>query len=177
MDTPARLAWLIALSLSTTACRSVGEGRAAGDAQREAAAVLDELHRLAATADGEAYFALFEEGAIYLGTDASERWTLEQFRAFAEPYFSRGQGWTYVASERHLYASADDRTVWFDERLHNASYGECRGSGVLVRGASGWRIAHYVLSLPVPNELARELVGRIRALPRSAAPAPGGGGL
>lgn len=144
--------------------------------EREAARVLDDLHRLASLADGEAYFALFAPDAVYIGTDASERWSVAEFRAFAEPYFSKGRGWTYVVSERHLTAAADGRTVWFDERLENASYGECRGSGVLVLGPGGWRIAQYVLSLPVPNELARDLVERVRALGAAAGP-DGGGGL
>ena len=55
--------------------------------------------------------------------------------------------------------------------------GECRGSGVLVRGERGWRIAQYVLSLPVPNELALDLVQRIRALHPEPASAAGDGGL
>lgn len=176
MDTLQRLPLLIALTLLAGACRAAashpGDVRAAGPG-----AVLDDLHRLAAVADGDAYFALFEPDAVYIGTDASERWSLAEFRAFAEPYFSRGRGWDYRVLERHLFLSADERTAWFDERLHNASYGECRGSGVLVLGPHGWRIAQYVLSLPVPNELAGDLVKRIRALEGAARAEPEHGGL
>ena len=42
-------------------------------------------HRAAAEADGEVYFSLMADDAIYLGTDASERWTLAEFKAFADP--------------------------------------------------------------------------------------------
>lgn len=120
---------------------------------------LDALHAAAARADGKAYFALFEPHAVFLGTDATERWTLEQFRAYAEPHFAKGQGWTYTPSDRNVRLSNDGRTAWFDERVTNAKYGECRGTGVLVRGSDGgWRIAQYNLSKPVPNELMDRLV-------------------
>lgn len=177
MDTRRFLAPLLVLTLCAGACRLPGDPPPSATSPEAAALVLDRLHLLAAQADGEAYFALFEPDAVYLGTDAGERWSVDQFRAFAEPYFSRGQGWDYRVTERHLYASADGHTAWFDERLHNANYGECRGSGVLVRGRSGWRIAQYVLSLPVPNELAGDLVERIRALDSGSEAGLGSGGL
>ncbi|MCC6320728.1 MAG: nuclear transport factor 2 family protein [Phycisphaerales bacterium] len=120
---------------------------------------LDALHDAAARADGEAYFALFEPCAVFLGTDATERWTLEEFRAYAEPHFAKGQGWTYKPWDRSVRLSNDGRTAWFDERVTNAKYGECRGTGVLVRGSDGgWRIAQYNLTKPVPNELMDRLV-------------------
>ena len=169
MEMHRRLPLWIALLLGVGSCRA-GASPPVAAYGWEPLAVLDALHRLAAAADGDAYFALFEPDAVYIGTDASERWSLAQFQAVAEPYFSRGRGWEYQVVERHLSLSADGRTAWFDERLHNADYGACRGSGVLVRGRNGWRIAQYVLSLPVPNELAGDLVERIRAL-ESAAPA------
>jgi hypothetical protein len=127
-------------------------------------AVLDALHANAAAADGDAYFALFAEGAVFLGTDAAERWTKPEFQAYAEPFFARGQGWTYVSRERRIFLDAGRDTAWFDERLDNAKYGEVRGTGVLVRRGEAWRIAQYNLAFPVPNELAPELVERIRGL-------------
>jgi hypothetical protein len=177
MPTRRRLLPLVALLLSTAGCRLHGAAPPGDAAPREAALVLDELHRLAAAADGEAYFALFEPDARYLGTDAGESWTLAEFRAYAEPWFAEGRGWSYSVRERHLSLAEDGRTAWFDERLDNAKYGECRGSGVLVRGERGWRIAQYVLSLPVPNELALDLVARIRALEAPVDSAAGDGGL
>jgi len=168
---------VLLLCVLFAACAAPAAPIAAAAPERAAARVLDDLHRLASTADGEAYFELFAPGAVYIGTDAGERWSVGEFRAYAEPYFAQGRGWTYAVRERHLAVSADGRTVWFDERLDNASYGECRGSGVLVLGPDGWRIAQYVLSLPVPNALARDLVERIRALESGEGPVEGGGGL
>ena len=34
----------------------------------------------------------------------------------------------------------------------------CRGSGVAVKTPEGWKIAHYVLSLTVPNETIQEAI-------------------
>ena len=52
---------------------------AADEALAEAAvdAVLTGLHQAASDGDGEAYFRLFAEDAIFMGTDATERWTVD----------------------------------------------------------------------------------------------------
>ena len=132
----------------------------------EIAALLDGLHTAAAEADGETYFGLFTPDAQYRGTDVSELWTVEEFRAYAQPYFSQGRGWTYAARERHVAIAPTDCAcvAWFDEILDSESYGTSRGSGVVVRDADGvWRIAYYALTFPIPNALARDMTARIRA--------------
>lgn len=133
-------------------------------------ATLDDLHRLASKADGDAYFGLFTPTARFIGTDATERWSLAQFRAYAMPYFSQGKGWTYHPRERVVsILPIDCRCVAsFDERLDNAAYGETRGSGVLVRTADGWKIDQYVLSFAVPNDVAKAVVAVIAATPAEA---------
>ena len=138
---------------------------AAGDlAETEAAidTVLSTLHQAAADADGEVYFGLFADDAVFMGTDASERWSVAEFRTFAEPYFSTGRGWTYVNRERNITLSTDGTTAWFDEMLWNDSYGTCRGTGVLVLSGGGWRIAQYNLTIPIPNDLAGGIAEKIK---------------
>jgi len=125
-------------------------------------ATLDALHATAARADGPAYFALFAPRATFIGTDPGEHWDLAAFHEYADPLFARGQGWTYESFDRHVTLSEGGDVAWFIERLRNAKYGETRGSGVLVRDGDHWLIAQYVLSFPVPNELAPDLVARIR---------------
>lgn len=137
--------------------------RAQVAADESVAAVLDALHAAASEADGDRYFALFAEDGVFLGTDATERWTVEQFKAYALPFFEQGRGWTYSPTERHVYVSEDGTTAWFDERLSNASLGDTRGTGVLVLRDGHWKVAQYNLTIPVPNELASDLVARIRA--------------
>jgi ketosteroid isomerase-like protein len=141
-------------------CAFAGGG---GSEAEAVGAVLDAFHRAASEADGDRYFGFFAEDAVFLGTDASERWSVEEFQAFAEPYFAAGRGWTYTPQERHVVVSADGATAWFDELLSNDAYGTCRGSGVLLLTGSGWRIAQYNLSIPIPNELAAEVVAIIGA--------------
>ena len=125
-------------------------------------AVLDGFHAAAGSADEDGYLALLSPDAVFLGTDGGERWAGETYRAFIRSYFSRGIGWTYAPSQRSVGIAADGRTAWFDEHLENDSYGACRGTGVLQLRDGEWRIEHYNLGIPLPNELAGEVVARIR---------------
>ena len=131
----------------------------------EVAETLDALHAAAARADGEAYFRLFTPDARFIGTDATERWTLSEFLAYAEPYFARGQGWTYTPVERTVTLAPIQClcVAWFDEVLDSDSYGVTRGSGVLRKTRAGWKIEQYVLSFAVPNDRARAVVDAIEA--------------
>ena len=132
--------------------------------EADAGAVLDRLHATASAADGAAYFDLFTPDARFIGTDATERWSLEDFRAYAEPHFSAGRGWTYEPTARTVsIAEIDCRCVaWFDEVLESASYGTVRGSGVLRLTDDGWKVSQYVLSFAVPNDDAEAVVDVIR---------------
>lgn len=120
-------------------------------------AVLDEWHLAAARADANLYFSLMAPGAVFLGTDATERWTKDEFRTWAEPYFKKGQAWTFKAVKRHVAYSKDGETAWFDEELNTPNLGPARGSGVLVKHGKTWRIAQYNLSVPIPNPLMKQV--------------------
>lgn len=135
--------------------------------EEDVAAVLDQLNVASTAADAEAYFGLFTPDARFIGTDASERWSLDAFRAFAEPYFAQGRGWTYTPVARHItIASLPCRCIaWFDEELSNASYGVTRGSGVLRLTENGWKIEQYVLSFAIPNDKADAVVAVVRETP------------
>ncbi len=123
--------------------------------------VLNSFHQAASQADGEAYFNLLSDDSVFLGTDATERWAKNEFKAYAMPYFNQGKGWTYHSTERHINFSADGKTAFFDELLFNDNYGQCRGSGVLWKTAQGWKIAQYNLSVPLPNAIAKDVVKQI----------------
>lgn len=120
--------------------------------------MLDDWHEAAARADEERYFAHFADVAVFIGTDATERWTVPQFRAYAHPHFAKGKAWTMRATRREVTIAWTPRpgvaTAWFDEELVSMSLGVARGSGVLVRDikSGAWKIAQYNLSIPVPNE-------------------------
>jgi len=139
---------------------------AAPTPEEDVAAAIDALHAAASRADGAAYFALFTPDARFIGTDASERWSLAEFRAYAEPYFARGRGWTYTPVERTVTLAPVQClcVAWFDEVLDSESYGVTRGSGVLRKTRDGWKIEQYVLSFAVPNARADAVVEAIRGV-------------
>ena len=124
-------------------------------------ATLDAFHEAAATADEEAYFGAMTTDFVFIGTDATERWTREAFERFARPYFKRDSAWVYRPIERHVTLRGD--IGWFDERLHSEKYGETRGSGVVMRSGDRWKLAQYVLSFPIPNDLAADVVAKIKS--------------
>ncbi len=130
----------------------------------EVEAVLDAFHAAAAAADEERYFATLAPEAVFLGTAPGERWQGPEFRDFVHSYFSRGKGWAYVPSARSVDVSEDGLTAWFDETVDNEHYGACRGTGVLTRHDDGWKIEQYNLTIPIPDEIAGDVVARIREM-------------
>lgn len=153
----------VLLVLSLAGGLRMGHADESADAQTAIGATLDAFHQAASEANAAPYFALLTDDAVFLGTDATERWPKQAFEAFARPYFEKGKGWTYVSTQRDIVLDPNGTHATFDELLHNESYGTCRGSGMLRVVSGQWRIAQYNLSIPVPNALAREFVARIRA--------------
>ncbi|MGB5188604.1 nuclear transport factor 2 family protein [Robiginitalea sp.] len=113
--------------------------------------ILDSWHKAAANADFNAYFELMSEGSVFVGTDAAEHWNKQEFMSFSKPYFDQGKAWDFKAVERYVFIDKTGEIAWFDELLDTWMQ-LCRGSGVLVREGGEWKIAHYVLSMTVPNE-------------------------
>jgi hypothetical protein len=126
-------------------------------------AVLDDWHQAASVADEARYFGHFAPNGIFMGTDATERWTVPEFRKWAKPQFQRKAAWSFHPRGRHVDFSADRKTAWFDEMLDTPNLGLCRGSGVLVLLGGKWKIAQYNLSVPIPNGLVDGIVKQIGA--------------
>lgn len=122
------------------------------DAKKAIDAVLDKLHLAAAQAKEDAYFDCYSETSIFLGTDATERWTKKAFREFAHPYFAKGKAWTFKATRRDVMFSKTGDIAWFDEDLKTENMGPCRGSGVMIKENGQWKVAHYNLTLTIPND-------------------------
>jgi ketosteroid isomerase-like protein len=127
--------------------------------QAAVAAVLDAYHAAAAVGDWDTYFDLMSEDAVFLGTDAAERWPRQEFQAYA----SGRSGWVYHPLQRHINLTPDGASAWFDELLRSESFGTARGTGVLIRTPDGWKISQYHLTLPIPNDLIREITDSIKA--------------
>jgi len=136
--------------LLLAACAHAPRGSAAEEAVGSA---LDDFHDAAAKADEDRYFAHFAPGGVFLGTDATERWEVPAFRAYAHPHFAKGKAWTFRAARRIVTVRGD--MAWFDEDLETQNLGPARGSGVLSLHDGKWLIDQYVLSITVPNERFR----------------------
>ena len=117
--------------------------------------LLDGLHKDAHKGNFEAYFDRYSSDAIFLGTDKTERWTIEEFKTYAKPAFADGHGWTYRVIERNWEGDGDIR--WFDEILFNEKLGHCRGTGIVHLTRGEWKIAHYALTMLVPNSIAADV--------------------
>ena len=119
--------------------------------------LLNDWHKAAADAKFETYFSYLSADAIYIGTDATENWNVDQFKAFAKPYFDKGQAWSFTALERNIFFSKDGNLAWFDELL-DTQMKICRGSGVLKKENGQWKIVHYVLSMTIPNDAIEKVI-------------------
>jgi hypothetical protein len=119
-----------------------------------------------------AYFDKMAPDGVYIGTDRSELWQRDAFKAWARKYFEgKESAWSFKATRRNVYTSGDGKLIWFDELLDTPNMGHCMASGVIRRTAKGFEILHYQLSMAVPNEVAKqvtELIGKAEAAPAKA---------
>lgn len=113
--------------------------------------MLDDWHLNASQTNFDAYFKAMTAEGVFVGTDAAEVWSKDEFKAFSKPYFDKGSAWSFTAVDRNIYFSPSGELAWFDELL-DTWMGVCRGSGVLKKVDNSWLIEHYVLSLTVPND-------------------------
>jgi hypothetical protein len=118
---------------------------------------MDKWHLAATNANSEIFFGSMAENSIYIGTDATERWTKKEFMKFADPYFKRGKAWDFKPYDRDIHISSDGQYVWFSELL-TTWMGICRGSGILKNTAGGFKIEQYHLSVTVPNDAVKDFI-------------------
>ncbi len=118
--------------------------------------LLTKWHHAAAVADAKTYFGYLADDAIFMGTDAKEYWTKDEFQKWSGKYFKRKSAWNIYATKRNIYLSADKSYAWFDEVL-TAGFGPARGSGILIKTKTGWKIKHYNLAITIPNEIVPEV--------------------
>ena len=130
--------------------------------QKEINNVLDSLHYLASVADQKKYIDLFSKNAVFFGTDIDERWPIDDFNSYVKSRFDTCTGWTYKANGRNIFVAKNKSTAWFDEIVENKSYGEFRGTGVLVLENNEWKISQYNLLLPIPNDYLQKYANEIK---------------
>ena len=108
-----------------------------------------------------AYFDKIAPHGIYIGTDKTELWNRDQFKAWAQRAFERKSAWSFKAVKRNVYMSPDRKFIWFDELL-DTQMGPCQASGVIRKTVKGFEIEHYQLSIAVPNELAKQVTKMVK---------------
>jgi hypothetical protein len=119
--------------------------------------ILNQWHQAASDAKYDDYFNKMHASSIFIGTDATENWDKPAFMKYAKPHFDKGKAWKFKVLERNLFLSNDGKMAWFDELL-DTSMKICRGSGVLVFENNQWLIKHYVLSMTIPNDIAKTVI-------------------
>lgn len=150
---------LLSMVVVVVSLSSVAPSASAQDADKTAInLVLNSYHQAAATADWDSYFSLMSEDGVFLGTDASERWTKQEFQRYA----AGSSGWVYTPGVRNINLTPDGLSAWFDESLRSQNYGTSRGTGVLIRTAAGWKISQYHLTFPIPNDLSGQITDQIK---------------
>lgn len=123
--------------------------------------LMDAWHNAAATADEDFFFGAMTEEGIYLGTDKTEKWTRDEMREWAKEYFERESAWSFKATSRDVYFSADGKTAWFNEKL-DTWMGVCKGTGVLIKQNGDWKIALYDLSVTIDNDKIQKFLELIK---------------
>ena len=131
---------------------------------------LESFHHFAATANFEKYFGLFHPNGQFLGTDGTENWTMEEFKAWAKPFFTGVEcAWEYIpvperrtvtitnSTEKHhpTYAVFDEVLYCSDLQCHT------RGSGTLVYEQNRWFLMLYHISFPIPDKINQFVTTKI----------------
>lgn len=157
---PTILTFIIVLVVAAFGCNNPSaekqNGSAANDSSK-VAAMLDSFNIAAVKADFNTYFNFYTDDAIFIGTDATERWNKTQFMAYAKPYFDKGKGWNFTSLQRHIYFDKTGSLAWFDELL-NTQMKICRGLGVVVKQGAHWKVQQDVLSMTIPNSQSDTIV-------------------
>lgn len=126
---------------------------------------LNTLHHSEATANIRGYFGCYlNENCRFLGTDASENWSIKQFLEYSKEAFKMTSAWEYtlIPGTRLCFEMVTNQVVNFDELLLAKSF-KCtaRGSGTMIKKDNYWFITQYHLTFPTPNDLAYEICRHI----------------
>jgi hypothetical protein len=113
--------------------------------------LLNRWHHAAAVADEDAFFGLMTEEAIYIGTDATERWLRDELKEWSKEFFNRETAWAFTPLSRNTTIAPGGQIAWMDELL-DTWMGTCRSTGILQRTNGEWKIIYYHLSVALPND-------------------------
>jgi hypothetical protein len=123
--------------------------------------MVDAWHHAAAIADEKIFFGSMTIDAVYLGTDATERWVRPEFEKWSEKYFQKDVAWNFKPYNRFIQFSDDGKTAWWDEKL-DTWMGICAGAGVASLTNEGWKIRHYQLAMMIPNDDVKSVLETLK---------------
>jgi hypothetical protein len=83
---------------------------------------------------------ILPDDAVFLGTDATERWTGKQFREFAMPYFKRGPRDPRAAVALDHAVGRRRVLAWFDEVLDNEGCANAAARACCALPLESWSI-------------------------------------
>ena len=134
------------------------------DDEADVAAALDALHKAEREGDLEKFLNAFAAEGIFLGTDASEAWTVEDLRRDLGERFATKGGWTFEINERAIGVSDDGRAAWFKEIVHyvRSDY-ILRPTGTMIKRDGRWQIAQLHMGIPIPNQMFPPLLQAFHA--------------
>ncbi len=119
--------------------------------------LMDKWHKDVAEYKLVDYFDVMDSTFVFLGTAPDEKWTKQEFYKFCKPYFDKKSTWNFKPIKRFVYFSSDFKTAWFEEDLQTWMEG-CRGTGVLIKRKTGWKLAHYNLTVLIENEKMKKFI-------------------
>lgn len=151
------ITFFFVVSIIFTACKSSISTDREEQEVKAIDVIIDKWHKAATEADFATYFDLMDAEAYFIGTDASEKWNIDEFKSFCEPIFAKGSAWEFIKMKREIFIDKGGEIAWFDEQL-DTWMGVCMSSGVVVKTLKGWKIKHYQLSIAVPNDIVNDFV-------------------
>jgi len=77
--------------------------------------------------------------------------------------------WSFKPYDRDLHVTSDGKSAWFSELL-TTWMGVCRGSGILTKTATDWKLEQYHLSVTVPNEIIKDFISLVEKNEKPAKP-------
>ena len=115
--------------------------------------VLENHHKATASRNIELLKDCFVSWAQFVGTDDSEQWSLEEYVSCLEGTESGWDMTECLSRFIHMVGTVKIPSAMFFEVVRHAKYGLMRGSGVVIKDETEWKIVQYVLSFSVPNHV------------------------
>jgi hypothetical protein len=97
------------------------------------------------------------EEAVYIGTDATERWKRDALKEWSRDYFEKDSAWDFKPLSRTIRVDDAGQIAWFDELL-DTWMGTCRSTGILSKTEGQWKLMYYHLSVAIPNEKTNDFL-------------------